>query len=134
MQMKQIPFYFTMLTLLLIWSCDNKQQSVSIDNLIVGKWEMVEYGGGCVNALDTLSFYKNGKADCPPETGEFTYYLIKPDLLIIYNKGFGEQHYKILKLSNDSLIRRISRQKIYADSIDEIVDGEIEKYIRVTDR
>lgn len=134
MQMKQIPFYFTMLTLLLIWSCDNKQQSVSIDNLIVGKWEMVEYGGGCVNALDTLSFYKNGKADCPPETGEFTYYLIKPDLLIIYNKGFGEQHYKILKLSNDSLIRRISRQKIYADSIDEPVNGEIEKYIRVTNK
>lgn len=132
MQMKQIPFYFTMLTLLLIWSCDNKQQSVPIDNLIVGKWEMVEYGGGCVNALDTLSFYKNGKADCPPETGEFTYYLIKPDSLIIYNKGFGEQHFKILKLSNDSLIKQIRRQRIYADGIDEPVNGEIEKYIRVT--
>lgn len=130
--MKQIPFYFTMLTLLLIWSCDNKQQSVPIDNLIVGKWEMVEYGGGCVNALDTLSFYKNGKADCPPETGEFTYYLIKPDSLIIYNKGFGEQHFKILKLSNDSLIKQIRRQRIYADGIDEPVNGEIEKYIRVT--
>lgn len=132
--MKQIPFYFTMLTLLLIWSCDNKQQSVSIDNLIVGKWKIVEYGSGYVNALDTLSFYKNGKDDCPPETGEFTYHLIKPDSLIIYNKSFGEQHYKVLKLSNDSLIRQIKRQKIYADSIDEIVNGEIEKYIRVTDR
>ena len=133
MQMKQIPFYFTMLTLLLIWSCDNKQQSVSIDNLIVGKWEMVEYGSGYVNALDTLGFYKNGKADCPPETGKFTR-LIKPDSLIIYNKGFGEQHYKILKLSNDSLIKQIRRQRIYADSIDELVNGEIEKYIRVTDK
>ena len=132
MQMKQIPFYFTMLTLLLIWSCDNKQQSVSIDNLIVGKWEMVEYGGGCVNALDTLSFYKNGKADCPPETGEITYHFITSDSLAIYNRGFGEQHYKILNLSKDSLIRRIKRQRIYADSIDELVNGEIEKYIRVT--
>lgn len=130
--MKQIPFYFTMLTLLLIWSCDNKQQSVSIDNLIVGKWEMVEYGSGDVNALDTLSFYKNGKAACPTETGEFTYHLIKPDSLIVYNKGFGEQHYKILKLSNDSLIKQLRRQRIYADSIDELVSGEIEKYIRVT--
>lgn len=130
--MKQIPFYFTMLTLLLIWSCDNKQQSVSIDNLIVGKWEMVEYGSGDVNALDTLSFYKNGKAVCPTETGEFTYHLIKPDSLIVYNKGFGEQHYKILKLSNDSLIKQLRRQRIYADSIDELVSGEIEKYIRVT--
>ena len=132
--MKQIPFYFTMLTLLLIWSCDNKQQSVSIDNLIVGKWKMVEYVGGSVNALDTISFYENGKMDYPFETGEFTYHFITSDSLAIYNHSFGEQHYKILKLSNDSLIRRISRQRIYADSIDEPVNGEIEKYIRVTNR
>ena len=130
--MKQMPFYLIMLVLSLIYSCENKKQSVSIDNLIVGKWKIVEYGSGYVNALDTLGFYKNGKADCPPETGEFTYRLIKPDSLIIYNKSFGEQHFKIIKLSNDSLIRRISRQKIYADSIDELVNGEIEKYIRVT--
>lgn len=136
-QMKQMIFcFFTMSALLLIfiWSCDNKQQSVSIGNLIVGKWKIVEYEGVCVNALDTLSFYKNGKADCPPETGKFTYHLIKPDSLIIYNKGFGEQHFKILKLSNDSLIKQIRRQRIYADSIDEPVNGEIEKYIRVTNR
>ena len=129
-----MPFYLIMLVLSLIYSCENKKQSVSIDNLIVGKWRMVEYGSSYVNALDTLCFYKNGKADCPPETGEFTYRLIKPGSLIIYNKGFGEQHFKILKLSNDSLIRRISRQKIYADSIDELVSGEIEKYIRVTNK
>ena len=132
--MKQIPFYFTMLTLLLIWSCDNKQQSVSIDNLIVGKWEMVEYGGGSVNALDTISFYKNGKMDYPFETGKFTYRFITSDSLAIYNRDFREQHYKILKLSNDSLIRQIRRQRIHAASIDEPVNGEIEKYIRVTDR
>lgn len=130
--MKQMPFYLIMLVLSLIYSCENKKQSVSIDNLIVGKWQMVEYGSGSVNALDTISFYKNGKADCPPETGEFTYRFIKSDSLIIYNKGFGEQHFKILKLSNDSLIRQISRQRIYADSIDELINGEIEKYIRVT--
>lgn len=68
----------------------------------------------------------------PFEIGEFTYRLIKPDSLIIYNKDFGEQHFKILKLSNDSLIRQIRRQRIYASSIDEPVNGEIEKYIRVT--
>lgn len=130
--MKQMPFYLIMLVLSLIYSCENKKQSVSIDNLIVGKWRMVEYGSSYVNALDTLSFYRSGKADCQPEMGEFTYRLIKPDSLIIYNKDFGEQHFKILKLSNDSLIKRISRQKIYADSIDELVNGEIEKYIRVT--
>ena len=126
---------FIISTLFLLASCANNQQptkQIITDGLIVGKWQMVEYGGGYVNALDTLGFYKNGKADCPPETGEFTYRLIKPDSLIIYNKGFGEQHFKILKLSNDSLIRRIKRQIIYADSIEEPVNGEIERYIRVT--
>ena len=125
------------ITLSFFYSCKNKQQPInyaSIDSLIVGKWKMVEYAGGYVNVLDTLSFHKNGKADCPPETGEFTYHLIKPDSLIIYNKGFGEQHFKILKLSNDNLIKQIRRQRIYADSIDELVNGDIEKYIRVTDR
>jgi len=134
--MKQIPFYFTMLALLLIVGCGNKQQSTNtaIDNLIVGKWKMVEYAGGNVNALDTISFYENGKMDYPSETGEFTYRLIKPDSLIIYNRGFGEQHYKILKLFNDSLIKQIRRQRIYADKIDEPVNGDIEKYIRVTEK
>ena len=70
--------------------------------------------------------------DYPFEIGEFTYRMIKPDSLIIYNKGFGEQHFKILKLSNDSLIKQLGRQRIYADSIDELVNGDIEKYIRVT--
>ena len=137
MQMKLLPFYFTMFALLLIGGCGKKLQSTNcafIDHLIVGKWKMVEYASGSVNALDALSFYKNGKADCPPETGEFTYHLIKPDSLIIYNRGFGEQHFKILKLSKDSLIRQIKRQRIYADNIDEPVNGGIEKYIRVTDR
>lgn len=95
---------------------------------------MVEYAGGSVNALDIISFYENGKMDCPFETGEFTYRFIASDSLIVYNRDFGEQHFKILKLSNDSLIKQIRRQRIYADSTDEPVNGEIEKYIRVTDR
>ena len=135
--MKLLPFYFTMFALLLIGGCGKKLQSTNcafIDHLIVGKWKMVEYASGSVNALDALNFYKNGKADCPPETGKFTYQLIKPDSLIIYNKSFGEQHFKILKLSNDSLIKQLRRQRIYADNIDEPVNGEIEKYVRVTDR
>lgn len=110
-------FHFTMSVLLFV-SCGNKQQSTNtaIDSLIVGKWKMVEYVGGSVNALDTISFYENGKMDYPFETGEFTYRFIASDSLAIYNHGFGEQHYKILKLSNDSLI---------------LIDDEIVKYIRV---
>lgn len=134
---RYLPLYFALLVLLLICSCGSNPHSInhaSIDSLIVGKWKMVEYGSGTVNALDTITFYENGKMDYPSETGEFTYYFIASDSLAIYNHGFGEQHYKILKLSNDSLIRQIRRQKIYADSIDEPINGEIEKYIRATDR
>ena len=128
-------FHFTMSVLLFV-SCGNKQQSTNtaIDSLIVGKWKMVGYGGGNVNALDTISFYENGKVDYPFETGEFTYRFITPDSLAIYNKSWGEQHHKILKLTNDSLIMKIRRQRIYADKIDEIVNREIEKYRRVTNR
>lgn len=130
-------FYLLNFILLTFYGCANNQQStkqIITDSLIVGKWRMVEYAGGSVNALDTISFYDNGKMDYPFETGKFTYHLIKPDSLIIYNQGFGEQHFKILKLSNDSLIRQIRRQKIYADSIDEPINGDIEKYIRVTEK
>ena len=126
-------FNFTMLVLLL-GSCESNQQSADhtiIDSLIAGKWQMTEYGGGSVNALDTITFYANGKMDCPFETGEFTYRFITSDSLAIYNHGFGEEHYKILKLSNDSLIRQMRRQRIYADSIDEPINGEIEKDISV---
>ena len=133
--MKQLQFYFIVLILLFIGGCSNSRQPTNAitDSLIVGKWLMVEYGGS-INALDTISFYENGRIDNPFEAGEFTYRFITSDSLAIYNRDFGEQHYKILKLSNDSLIRQIRRQKIYADSIDEPVNGEIEKYIRVTDK
>lgn len=134
-----MKYIFPVATIIILFFTDyNNKKLNTIGNfdieLLVGKWQMVEYGGGSVNALDTISFYENGKMDYPFETGEFTYYLIKPDSLIIYNQGFGEQHFKILKLSNDSLIKQIRRQKIYANSIDELVNGEIEKYIKVTNK
>lgn len=124
-----------LLAVLLIRDCNNNLQSPNAitDSLIVGKWQMVEYGGGSVNSLDAISFYENGKMDNPFEIGEFTYHFIAFDSLAIYNSDFGEQHYKILKLSKDSLIMKIRRQRIYADSIDEPIIGEIEKYIRVTE-
>lgn len=132
-----MSFFLMTLTLVSIYSCNNKLKSTTqtvTDSLIVGKWRMVEYVGGSVNSSDTISFYENGKMDYPFETGEFTYRFITSDSLAIYNRNFGEQHYKIFKLSNDSLIRQIRRQRIYADSIDEPVNGEIEKYIRVTNK
>ena len=55
-------FHSIMLALLFVGGCSNKPQSTNtiIGSLIVGKWQMIEYGGGYVNALDTISFYENG--------------------------------------------------------------------------
>ena len=61
-----------MLALPLIYSCANKQQSVSIDNLIVGKWQMLEDADSSVNAFDTITFYEDGKMDYLFKTGDFT--------------------------------------------------------------
>ena len=66
--------------MLFFTDCNNKKLN-TIGNfdieLLVGKWQMVEYGSGRVNALDTISFYENDKMDYPSETGEFTYHLIR---------------------------------------------------------
>lgn len=135
--MQRLLSYLIILTLLFIYGCGNKRQptkQVIIDSLIVGKWRMIEYVSGKVNTFDTISFYENGKMDYPFEAGEFTYRFITSDSLVVYNHGFGEQHYKILQLSNDSLIKQLRLQRIYADSIDKLVNGEIEKYIRVTNK
>ena len=91
--MKCCCLLIVVVILSLHYSCNNKQQPInhaSTNSLIVGKWTMVEYGGGSVNALDTISFYENGKMDYPFETGEFTYRFITSDSLIVYNCGFGE--------------------------------------------
>lgn len=81
-----------LLAVLLIRDCNNNLQSPNAitDSLIVGKWQMVKYGGGSVNSLDAISFYENGKMDYPFETGKFTYRYITSDSLAIYNHGFGE--------------------------------------------
>ena len=74
--------------MLFFTDCNNKKLNTIGDfdiELIIGKWRMVEYGGGSVNALDTISFYENGKMDYPFETGEFTYRFIASDSLAIYN-------------------------------------------------
>ena len=52
---------FIISTLFLLASCANNQQptkQIITDGLIVGKWKMVEYAGGNVNALDTISFLR----------------------------------------------------------------------------
>lgn len=60
------------------------QLSFYIDHQKVSGWQMVEYAGGSVNTLDTITFCENGKMDYPFETGEFTCCFITTDSLVIY--------------------------------------------------
>ncbi|ROS80620.1 hypothetical protein EEL35_08240 [Muribaculaceae bacterium Isolate-042 (Harlan)] len=65
------------------------------------------------------------------ESGEWSYKHINSDSLIIYNKDFGEQRFRIIKLSNDSLILQLKENVIYGDTTYNGTFDDIEKYIRL---
>ena len=65
------------------------------------------------------------------ESGEWSYKYINPDSLIIYNKDFGEQRFRIIKLSNDSLILQLKENVIYGNTTYNGTFDDIEKYIRL---
>lgn len=68
------PLLLTLILSSLIGGSGNSHQLANAitDSLFVGKWRMIEYAGGSVNILDTISFYEDGKMDYPFETGDFT--------------------------------------------------------------
>ena len=72
---------------------------------------MIEYAGGNVNALDTISFYENGKMCILTKTGKVTVHVKKSNWLNIYNSRFSKKQYKKLKLDRDRLIKQKRRKK-----------------------
>ena len=73
---------------------------------LIGKWLLVEYDSiKSVSSNDTIAFHAEGSFyRTLNEAGEWSYKHINPDSLIIYNKDFGEQRFRIIELTNDSLI------------------------------
>ncbi len=137
--MKRLPIYLITLMMLCAFGCGSKHESNKYDNLIrhrdilIGKWLLVEYDSiKSVKSNDTIFFHAEGSFyRTLNEAGEWSYKYVNPDSLIIYNKDFGEQRFRIIKLSNDSLILQLKENIIYRDTIYNGIFEAIEKYIRL---
>lgn len=137
--MKRLPTFLITLIILFAFGCGSKLESNKSDAItqhgdtLIGKWLLVEYASiKSVNSNDTITFHAEGNFyRTLNEAGEWSYKYINPDSLIIYNKDFGEQRYKVIKLSNDSLILQLKENIIYRDTIYNGIFEAIEKYIRL---
>ena len=125
--------------MLCAFGCGSKYESNKSDSLtrhrdiLIGKWLLVEYDSIKLAKLnDTIFFHAEGSFyRTLNEAGEWSYKYINPDSLIIYNKDFGKQRYRIIKLSNDSLILQLIENVIYGDTTYNGASDDIGKYIRL---
>lgn len=121
------------------FGCGSKLESNKSDTMtqrrdnLIGKWLLVEYASiNSVSSNDTIAFHAEGSFyRTLNEVGEWSYKYINPDSLIIYNKDFGEQRFRIIKLSNDSLILQLKENVIYGDTTCNGASDDIEKFIRI---
>ena len=137
--MKRLPTILITLIILFAFGCGSKLESNKSDAMpqrrdtLIGKWLLVEYDSiKSVNSNDTITFHTEGSFyRTLNESGEWSYKYINPDSLIIYNKDFGEQRFRIIELSNDSLILQLKENVIYGDTTYNGASDDIEKYIRL---
>ena len=122
-----------------IYGCGINNESNKSDciaecqDTLFGEWVLVEFDSVKPMKLnDTICFKtEGGYYRTLNESGEWSYKYINPDSLIIYNKDFGEQRFRIIKLSNDSLILQLKENVIYGDTTYNGTFDDIEKYIRL---
>ena len=137
--MKRLPTFLITLIILFAFGCGSKLESNKSDAItqhgdtLIGKWLLVEYASiKSVNSNDIITFHAEGSFyRTLNESGEWSYKYINPDSLIIYNKNFGEQRFRIIKLSNDSLILQLKENVIYGDTTYNGASDDIGKYIRL---
>lgn len=137
--MNRLSFLIISVVCFCIYGCVSKKESNKSDSIaqnkdtLIGKWLLVEYDTIKPAKLnDTIFFYAEGSFyRTLNESGEWSCKYINPDSLIIYNKNFGEQRFRIIKLSNDSLILQLKENVIYGDTAYNGASDDIEKYIRL---
>lgn len=137
--MKRLPIFLITLIMLCAFGCGSKHESNKSDAMpqrrdtLIGKWLLVEYDSiKSVSSNDTIIFHAEGSFyRTLNEAGEWSYKHINPDSLIIYNKSFGEQRFRIIELSNDSLILQLKENVIYGDTSYNGASDDIEKFIRI---
>lgn len=137
--MNRLTFLIISVVCSCIYGCGSKLESNKSDTIsqrgdtLIGKWLLVEYASiNSVSSNDTIAFHAEGSFyRTLNEAGEWSYKYINPDSLIIYNKSFGEQRFRIIELSNDSLILQLKENVIYGDTTCNGASDDIEKYIRL---
>lgn len=137
--MKRLPTFLITLIILFAFGCGSKLESNKSDAMpqrrdtLIGKWLLVEYDSiKSVSSNDTITFHAEGSFyRTLNEAGEWSYKYINPDSLIIYNKDFGEQRFRIIELSNDNLILQLKENVIYGDTVYNGTFDDIEKHIRL---
>lgn len=133
----------TLLVISVVYSCiygcginneSNKSDYITeCQDMLLGEWGLAEYDSvESMKLNDTICFKTEGSYyRTLNESGEWSYKYINPDSLIIYNKDFGEQRFRIIGLSNDSLILQLKENVIYGDTTYNGTFDDIEKYIRL---
>ena len=107
--------------------------STECQDTLIGEWVLTECDSVKPMKLnDTICFKtENCFYRTLNESGEWSYKYVNPDSLIIYNKNFGEQRFRVIKLSNDSLILQLKENVIYGDTSYNGASDDIEKFIRI---
>lgn len=93
------------------------------ESVLYGEWEMKEstdyYGG------HTLTFDWNGEyCDSNTENEVWNYQYIEPDSLILYHHAFYEERYKIIKLTQDTLMIKLSESIFHAVDNGEEIEAQ----------
>lgn len=99
--------------IVLLSACSNPKSA----SPLYGEWQMIDWNGEGKPSLDiSLIFKNNGEyQDSRSEDAIWNYEYIKPDSLILFHHGLYEERYKILSLSNDTLVLRLSESIIHAE-------------------
>ena len=129
--MKQLHILIISLLLLCTtYGCGTKESN-HIE--MIGTWLLVESDGvKSMRLNDTICFYTDESFNSSlNESGNWTYKYFCPDSLIIYNRGFGEQRFTVVRLSNDTLILQLKENLIYPDFVDSLNSKNIDIYIRM---
>lgn len=137
-RLKRLSKSLYLLDLMFLLSACSNHKSASP---LYGEWQMIDWNGEGKPALDiSLTFKNHGKyQDSRSEDAIWYYEYIEPDSLILFHHGLYEERYKILSLSNDTLVLQLSESIIHAEEngnevSDNYVDGNNPKYtfIRIT--
>ncbi len=85
-------------------SCYNDHKP---EYVLYGEWEKVDSEDG--HNGHTLTFERNGEYYNSNQEGvAWNYEYIEPDSLILYHHGFYEERYKILNITKDTIMVRLS--------------------------